>query len=251
MKSTPLSEQISSELRDEILRGRYRSGDRLPSERDLAQRFEVHRGAVREALKKLEQLGLTKIEAGGARVNPLEEASLDVVKHMMALSDPPDPRIVYEVFEATSGVMALAVRLCLERASEAEHQQACDVLRELCLSQLSQAREFELFVAFGELVAQASGNTVIMLVHRGLRAGVLGKIYEELILLDTDEQVRLERVKELARAFEAREGSAASEAAYQLVVDMRNRMTKVFEAPPVSASVSTSHTPNVNRRNLP
>ncbi len=65
MKSAPLSERISAELRDEILRGRYRPGERLPSERDLAQRFEVHRGAVREALKKLEQLGLAKIEAGG------------------------------------------------------------------------------------------------------------------------------------------------------------------------------------------
>ena len=130
MKSVPLSEQISAELRDEILRGRYRPGERLPSERDLAQRFEVHRGAVREALKKLEQLGLAKIEAGGARVNPLEEASLDVVRHMLTLSDSPDPRVVYEVFEATSGVMALGVRLCLERASAEDHQQISNLLRE-------------------------------------------------------------------------------------------------------------------------
>ncbi len=239
MKSAPLSEHISAELRDEILRGRYRPGERLPSERDLAQRFEVHRGAVREALKKLEQLGLAKIEAGGARVNPLEEASLDVVRHMLTLSDSPDPRVVYEVFEATSGVMALGVRLCLERASAEDHQQISNLLRELCQNELSQAREFELFVEFGERVAQASGNTVIMLVHRGLRIGILENIYEELVLVDTDNREQLERVKELALAFEAREGPAASEAAYRLAVDMRNRMTKIFEARLASTGADT------------
>ena len=61
------TQQIAAELRDEILRGGYRPGDRLPSERDLSQRFEVHRGAVREALKKLEQLGVAVILPGGAK----------------------------------------------------------------------------------------------------------------------------------------------------------------------------------------
>ncbi|NCF80731.1 MAG: GntR family transcriptional regulator [Proteobacteria bacterium] len=33
--------------RSEILRGQYRPGERLPSERDLAARFEANRGPVR------------------------------------------------------------------------------------------------------------------------------------------------------------------------------------------------------------
>ena len=43
---------IAAELRDAILRGQYRCGERLPSERDLAQRFGVHRSTVREAFSK-------------------------------------------------------------------------------------------------------------------------------------------------------------------------------------------------------
>ena len=49
---------IAAELRDDILRGHYRSGERLPSERDLAERFGVHRSTVRSAVKRLEQLGI-------------------------------------------------------------------------------------------------------------------------------------------------------------------------------------------------
>ena len=97
MQSHSRSQQITAELRDEILRGRFRSGERLPSERDLAERFGVNRGSVREALKKLEQLGLTDIQPGGARVTPIEEASLDVIEYLLELDDPPDPMLVDQV----------------------------------------------------------------------------------------------------------------------------------------------------------
>ena len=42
-QSASRSAAIAAELRDEILRGQYREGERLPSERDLAERFGVHR----------------------------------------------------------------------------------------------------------------------------------------------------------------------------------------------------------------
>ena len=55
-------EEISDALARDILRGRYRVGERLPSERDLAARFGANRGAAREAVKKLEQMGIVADE---------------------------------------------------------------------------------------------------------------------------------------------------------------------------------------------
>ncbi|MDE0884307.1 MAG: GntR family transcriptional regulator [Myxococcota bacterium] len=223
MKTPSHSEQISAELRSEILRGRYRSGDRLPSERDLAQRFEVSRGAVREALKKLEQLGLAKIEAGGARVNPVEEASLDIVQHLLALSDPPDPRIVYEILEATSAIMALGFRLCAEHADEADHRRTSELLERLSQHDLSGAEEFELFTEVGDLVAHSSGNTVIELVHRGLRTRLLENLYSNEILDQGENDERPRLVAELARAFAARQGPESAEAVHQISAALRER----------------------------
>ena len=40
------AEEIAFILRDEILVGQYRAGERLPSERDLVARFNSNRGAV-------------------------------------------------------------------------------------------------------------------------------------------------------------------------------------------------------------
>ncbi len=74
-----ISHEIADILRDEILRQRYRSGDRFPSERDLAARFDASRGAVREALSQLEQLGLIHTQPAGARVQGVNSASLAVL----------------------------------------------------------------------------------------------------------------------------------------------------------------------------
>ena len=63
-----ISYEIATNLRTDILRQRYLSGERLPSERDLASRFDASRGAVREAMSQLEQSGLIEVKPGGARV---------------------------------------------------------------------------------------------------------------------------------------------------------------------------------------
>jgi GntR family transcriptional repressor for pyruvate dehydrogenase complex len=50
-----------------ILDGTLRAGDRLPPERELATRLGLSRGALREALRSLEYVGLLKARAGSGR----------------------------------------------------------------------------------------------------------------------------------------------------------------------------------------
>jgi GntR family transcriptional regulator, transcriptional repressor for pyruvate dehydrogenase complex len=59
-----LSEGVFEQLRGEILSGRLAAGSTLPSERELCAQLGVNRGAVREALKRLEQLRLVAIRQG-------------------------------------------------------------------------------------------------------------------------------------------------------------------------------------------
>ena len=105
------TEEVMSVLRREVLEGQYRPGERLPSERDLAARFQTTRGIVRVALKKLEQLGIADVQPGGARVVPVEQASLDVVGHLLALQDPPDPDLVDQVLEVAGALVAASALL--------------------------------------------------------------------------------------------------------------------------------------------
>lgn len=59
-----VSEGVAEQIKNAILSGQYNLGDRLPSERDLAEEFQVSRVAVREALRVLQKLGFIVTRQG-------------------------------------------------------------------------------------------------------------------------------------------------------------------------------------------
>lgn len=73
VKKVTVTEQIMEQIAELITSGQIRAGDKLPNERDLAERFQVTRGRVREALRALSLVGLITIKAGeGSYVNRQE-----------------------------------------------------------------------------------------------------------------------------------------------------------------------------------
>lgn len=73
-KSTDLSAQIAQAIRDAIVSGELIVDERLPSESELADQFQVSRPTVREALKRLAAQSLIRTQrgaTGGAFVNRL------------------------------------------------------------------------------------------------------------------------------------------------------------------------------------
>lgn len=55
-----VSDMIVDDIRGDIVRQKLRAGDRLPSERELAEHYGLSRIPVREALKTLAQMGLVE-----------------------------------------------------------------------------------------------------------------------------------------------------------------------------------------------
>jgi GntR family transcriptional repressor for pyruvate dehydrogenase complex len=69
-----ISEEVAEQLKQSIVSGHFKPGEKLPPERDLADEFQVSRVAIREALRKLEHAGfiVTRQGAtGGAFVTDL------------------------------------------------------------------------------------------------------------------------------------------------------------------------------------
>ena len=57
-------EHIVEQIRNRIYKGLLKPGDRLPSERELAEQFHTARLPVREAFRVLEESGLIHIKKG-------------------------------------------------------------------------------------------------------------------------------------------------------------------------------------------
>ena len=56
-RKTSRSEVVAQQLMDAIAAGKFEVGGRLPSENALAEEYHVSRSTLREAFKKLEQIG--------------------------------------------------------------------------------------------------------------------------------------------------------------------------------------------------
>ncbi len=64
IKPSRLYEQIVEQIKFQIVEGTLKVGDRLPTERELADKFQVSRTSVREAIKILQQEGLIEVYPG-------------------------------------------------------------------------------------------------------------------------------------------------------------------------------------------
>ncbi len=64
IKPYRVSEEVADQLKQSILLGQFKPGEKLPSERDLSEQFQVSRVAIREALRILENSGFITTRQG-------------------------------------------------------------------------------------------------------------------------------------------------------------------------------------------
>jgi DNA-binding FadR family transcriptional regulator len=174
----PLSkvEEITGILREEILRGQYRPGERLPSERDLAARFEANRGAVREAIKKLEQLGIAEVKPGGVRIVAIEDATLEVLGHLMDLDELPSPSLVGQLFEVFGAMLSHSARSAIESATEEQINEIYSIVGELRNSTESQHEYHSNWRALSNCFIEINQNLVLRLIGNGLKTQFMGRL---------------------------------------------------------------------------
>jgi GntR family transcriptional repressor for pyruvate dehydrogenase complex len=172
-------DRIAAGLREDILRGRYRPGQRLPAERELASRLSVNRGSIREALKKLEQLGLVEIRRGdGAHVRHLHEASVELVRDLLAGGGRVDRRVLEEVLDVHEMLLVGAAALAVERLPQAALERARALVADLAEPEQN-AFDFHVRVeALVEIAAEANGHLVLRLFRNIFRPAILAALRE-------------------------------------------------------------------------
>ncbi|SOD67034.1 GntR family transcriptional regulator [Streptomyces zhaozhouensis] len=91
MSPAPLYRQIADTMRSDITAGRFPPGSKLPSERELIDRFGAARGTVRAGLNVLITEGLiTPAQGRGYQVQQHEVFTLDASRHENLLFSRPE-----------------------------------------------------------------------------------------------------------------------------------------------------------------
>src|SRR5438309_3048505 len=128
IKSTRIYEEIVRQGKQMIAEGRLKSGDQLAPERDLAEKFDVSRTSVREALRALESLGLIEIRPGGGTCT--REVSVEALIEPLALVMASQRGAIAELFEARRLLEPAIAALAAGRATPEELSEMERILEE-------------------------------------------------------------------------------------------------------------------------
>jgi GntR family transcriptional repressor for pyruvate dehydrogenase complex len=204
-------EQVAEQIHQLIARGVLKPGDRLPPERELAIKFGVGRGSIRDAIRTLEIMGVVEPRHGHGTV--VRELSADSLVVPLASVLSYKRELVAELLDVRRMIEpALAARAAKNATPEeiARMQQILDRQREKMRSGQPTIEEDS---EFHYAIAVAARNTVVLRV-----LDVLMDLLRESRTRSLQVPGRLERSiaghRRVLRAIERRD-SAAAEAAVQ------------------------------------
>lgn len=171
VQRTSVSSAVFEQLSDEIVSGRLAPGDALPPERELTERLGVNRQAVREALQRLDQLGLVEIRHGGStRVRDFRAGGGPELLTMLLLKQDGDldAGVLRSILELRAAVTADAARLCASRATPEVVERLHELI--VAMEQANDDRErLELSEDFWATVIEGAENVAYRLLQNSLR----------------------------------------------------------------------------------
>src|SRR5258708_7840481 len=164
INSPRIYEEIVRQIRTLISEGKLKSGDRLPPERDLAERFRVSRASVREALRALGSMGLIEIRLGEGTF--VREISVDSLIEPLALVILTQREAVGELFEARRLLEPPIAGLAARRSTKEEVQEMERILEEQGKEVAAGGTGLAQDAAFHAAIASSTNNRAITrIVH--------------------------------------------------------------------------------------
>ncbi len=211
VRQTRLAELVAQQIRSLILEGTLRPGTRLPTERELAERFSTSRPTVREAISELEAEGLLQIQRGGMHVADPAASTVTEPLSRLLMSD---PRGVEDYMEFRQIVESSAAYLAATRATEVDRQalrMAYEHMMDLH-GKVDPEREAEADARFHLAIYEASHNVTILHVMRSLSTILRSYVTQSRVRLYNREHYRGTTIREHQQLFEAIVAGKATDA---------------------------------------
>lgn len=213
VKPRKLSAEVVSRLIQAISAGEYPAGSQLPSERELMLRLGVGRPAVREAMQKLEQMGLLRISHGErARVtNPTMDEILEQMSSAMVMLLNSSAHSLDDLKEARFLVESALVKRATARASRSDLERLEQIHSDLTASRGNAERFVELDMAFHAAIAEISGNHLFGAVVRGM-LGWMSRFKRDMVSVKGADRITIEEHERIMKAIIAGDAELAAAA---------------------------------------
>ena len=166
-----LAERIARTLRASIVKGRLQPGEALPSERVLAEKYDVNRSSIREAMKRLEAWGLVTIRHGGATrvTEALLDSGLSLVPELLEAGGELGLTILHDLHELRGLLLGWSAEQAALKADAASVARLEQLVRSLTEPRLKPAALQALDYDFFEQLVLISGNQLLLLFSKIVR----------------------------------------------------------------------------------
>lgn len=214
IRTRKIYEEIIAQIKALILEGKLRPGDKLMSERELAEQLQVGRSAVREAFRALEAMRIVEIKPGeGTYIRQLSSDYLVESISLLLNSGDHTTRELMELRKILEGECAYLAAL---RRTKSD----LELMKQQLNEQRIQVEEGHLGyhsdMAFHFTIYKATGNAIIFKLMSTLRDTIqhaLKEVLQELMRMDpTFPRQLYDQHMTVCRAIENRDPVAAREA---------------------------------------
>ncbi|MCP5452262.1 MAG: FadR family transcriptional regulator [Gammaproteobacteria bacterium] len=218
-----LAKQIAENIREAIVKGSLKVDERLPTEEELAARFEVSRPTIREALKRLAAQHLIRSRrgpTGGTFVNrpSQDEIRLNLTNAMTLLVGMGEFNLA-DIAETRQGLETLCCRLAAERRTDA-HLVALavelDIQRDPALSDVDFCASD---VRFHRVLADATDNALLKFIVLTV-IDALQPVANMVVYQFRERQRLVSQHESILTALQARDADSAIAALNEQIADL-------------------------------
>lgn len=211
MRRITVAQDVAQQIKEKVLSGELSSGDKLPTERDLALQLGVSRSTIREAVRALEQSGFVRVHKGPRGGIFIASADGKPLRDSLGLMLRLDRVPLAELLESRAELECSIARFAAQRATAEELDEMSTSIDEMNAGAPSLESFRRNNYRFHLAVAKASRNRVSLLLTEVLR----DLVDQSLELLHVDDVVWSRVIEHHGKIFEAirsREADAAEKA---------------------------------------
>jgi GntR family transcriptional regulator, transcriptional repressor for pyruvate dehydrogenase complex len=159
VKNTKVYEQVIEQIKEMIVSGKLKRGDRLPPERELVEHLQVSRTSIREAIRALQIIGLVECKQGGGNfIKESFENSLFEPLSIMFVLQNSKPEEILELRKIVEVETAALAAVKIKDKELKEIQEIIDQMKASSDEELDAKLDKELHYR----IAHASGNFLVV-----------------------------------------------------------------------------------------
>ena len=229
-RQTKVFQDVVAQIQEAILDGRLKTGDTLPSERQLKEMFNISRGTLREALRVLEQKGLIEIKLGVGGGSVVKDVNADQVSESLALLIRSQKVSLNHLAEFREDVEGIVAAHAAKRCTEADISQLKGLLNEArkCIAQGTSQRDafIEIDKQIHMALAVVAQNPIYISVLHSVHDNI-HRYYEQYLSMEERElKENYQDLCDLVKLVEKRQADKARELARDHVSRFNQYMTR-------------------------